>query len=126
MGKGAGFWKKLKDVAKKVGGTIGKVVSWGNTNLFKPLKPLVQPVIELLDPTGIGKKVLNIGGQAADYISDQYNKATGYQPGNNIGQFVDAGVDIAMDTQRYGPNKKYRNVKDYVNRIPKIPSSNWR
>ena len=125
MGKAAGYWKKIKDIAKKVGGTIGKVVSWGNTNLFKPLKPLLQPAIEMLDPTGIGKKILNIGGQAADYISDQYNKATGYQPGNNFSQIVDTGVDFAMDTQRYGGDKRYRNVKDYVNRIPRIPTSNW-
>lgn len=117
MGKGAGFWKKIKDVAKKIGGTVAKVVSWGNENLFKPIKPLLEPVVKMFDPTGIGSKVINIAGQAADWVSDQYKQQTGYTPNNTVGQFVNAGADIAMDTQRYGDDRQYNNFADYANRI---------
>lgn len=117
MGKGAGFWKKIKDIAKKIGGTVAKVVSWGNENIFKPLKPILQPIIGLFDKTGIGSTVLNVAGQAMDWVSDQYNQATGYTPNNTVGQLVNAGTDIALDTQRYGNDKQYNNFTDYANRI---------
>lgn len=117
MGKGAGFWKKIKDVAKKIGGTVAKVVSWGNENIFKPIKPLLEPVVKMFDPTGIGSKVINAAGQAADWVSDQYKQQTGYTPNNTVGQFVSAGTDIAMDTQRYGNDRQYNNFADYANKI---------
>ena len=119
MGKGAGFWKKLKDVAKKIGGTVAKVVSWGNENIFKPIKPLLEPAVKIFDPSGIGSKVLNVASQAGDWVSDQYQKQTGYKPNNTVGQFVNAATDIAVDTQRYGKDKQYRNFADYANRAAK-------
>ena len=89
----------------------------GNENLFKPIKPILQTAVGLFDKTGIGSTVLNIAGQAADWVSDQYHKHTGYTPNNTAGQFVNAVSDIAMDTQRYGDDKQYNNFADYANRL---------
>lgn len=97
----AGIWKKIKKVAKEVSNKAAKAFAWFNTNILQPVKPIVNNVIDMFDPSGLGSKVFT--GVTDGY--DNYLEQTNQKPiDNNIQNITNFGkelFDYTQDTNRY-------------------------
>ena len=79
MGKAAGIWKKVKNVAKTIGGKFKKAFEWANENIIHPNKDIIKRVIEPYDRHGYLTDVIE---KTSDYVhdhTDQDNVDTRYK-----------------------------------------------
>ena len=105
MGKAAGVWKKIKAFAKTTGQKIGKAASWLNENVLKPAGKVIKPVIDIIDPTGLGTKIYDGVTKVIDYGNEHY----GYTPDDSFANTTEFIGDVVMDTQRTKEDKKYKD-----------------
>ena len=103
MGKGAGFWKKVKKVATEIGDGASKAFAWLNTNILQPLKPIIGNVIDMFDESGLGSKVFNVTTD----VYDNYLEQTDQKPDDGFSKFTEIGKDLFEYTQN--PNRYKRN-----------------
>ena len=105
MGKGAGIWKKIKQVGKTIGKGLGKAAAWVNENIYKPGKDLFRPVFDVIDDSGTLNKIADGVSKVIDYGSEKL----GYTPDDSFGQFTEQVGDVILDTQRSDQDKKYKD-----------------
>lgn len=98
MVKFAGYLKRLKNLND----FVGKGAAWLNTNIIKPLKPLIKQGIEM---AGYGQ-YSNLIDTASDVV-DNYARNKNLKISPNFGKYVSDGLDIALDTQRSNNDRKY-------------------
>ena len=103
MAKSAGFLKKLK----KLGGLIGKGISWVNNNIVKPLNPVIDTALDFIPGGGVIKKVKDFASNAADRLlpSAPENK--------QVQEAAKLGADVLLDTQRGPKDRKYIPYGNY-------------
>ena len=108
MGKAAGFLKRLK----KVKDLIGKGASWVNTNIIKPLDPIIDTALGMVPGVGGALKLAKDGVQ--NYLDKNYAVNENKRLTNAVGKFgemmtspeysvagmVGKGIDYLAD--RYG------------------------
>ena len=93
MGKSAGIWKKVKQVAKTIGNNFNKALNWANENLIRKNRNYIDPLLEKLPGGGIAKEVLSMG---SDLLHD-YNEKKGNKVDTSIGDRIHSGIDDAVD-----------------------------
>lgn len=91
MVKFAGYLKRLKNLSD----FVGKGVAWLNTNIVKPLKPLIK---EGIDMAGYGQYT-NLIDTASDVV-DNYARNKNLKISPSFGRYVSDGLNLAMETQR--------------------------
>lgn len=96
MVKSAGFLKKLK----KVGQLIGKGASWVNTNIVKPLRPVIDTALDITGLGSVAKPALNM---ASNWLDNNFGTTQNKQ----IQDATRFGADFLLDTQRAPSQKKY-------------------
>jgi len=111
MGKSAGFWKKVKNVAKTLGDGAGKAFAWANTNILQPLKPILSNVIDMFDQSGLGSKIFNTVSDGYD----NYLEYTNQKPKDGMSQITEFGKDLFEYTQNTGRYKKPFNRNQEMN-----------
>ena len=99
MAKSAGFLKKLK----KLGDLIGKGASWINTNVVKPLRPVIDTGLDMLGVGTIAKPAMNL---ASNWLDNTF----GSTPNKQIQTGINVGADLLLDTQRAPSQRKYGNL----------------
>lgn len=108
MGRSAGFFKKLKNVANQLGSGAAKAFAWANTNLLQPLKPILSNVIDMFDESGLGSKVFNSVTDGYDNYLDYTNQ----KPKDGFSQITEFGkemFDYTQDSNRYRRQPKQYN-----------------
>lgn len=104
MGKAAGIWKKVKNLGKSIGGKFKKAYDWVNENIIRPNKGLINNVVDMVDPTGIGNKIINnVSDWSHDKLHPEDEENTVYDPGyaEPIKNITDNVVQMTQDTNRY-------------------------
>ena len=102
MGRSAGFFKKLKNIASQIGDGAAKAFAWANTNLIQPLKPILSNVIDMFDSSGLGSKLFN--GVTDGY--DNYLEYTNQKPQDGFSQVTQFGKELFEHTQNPGRYKR--------------------
>ena len=103
MVKSAGFLKKLK----KVGQLIGKGAGWVNSNIVKPLKPLINQGISFATSAAGLPMVGTAINAALDAGSNWLDSKYGNNSNKQIQDVTRFGADLLLDTQRAPSQKKY-------------------
>ena len=117
MGKAAGLWKKVKTVAKTIGGDFGRALSWANENLIRKNKKYIDFGLDMIDPTGTARRVKDAVSNGITFVSDKlgYNPDTTW--GDRISNVVD---DVVINTQPYhNPFENATKIND-VGRINQV------
>ena len=96
MVKSAGFLKKLK----KVGQLVGKGAGWVNSNIVKPLRPVIDTALDMTGFGSVAKPILDVG---SNWLDDNF----GTKPNKKFLKGVEFGSDLFLDTQRAPEQKKY-------------------
>ena len=100
MTKSAGFLKKLK----KLGPMLKKGIEWVNTNVVKPLNPVIDTALDFIPYGSTIKGVKNMASKAIDSMSD----GDDYED-PRAQKYIKMGADFLLDTQRSDRDKKYKN-----------------
>lgn len=96
MVKSAGFLKKLK----KIGNLIGKGASWVNTNIVKPLRPMIDTALDMTGLGSVAKPALNV---ASNWLDNNFGSSQNKQ----VQDATRLGADLFLDTQRPSSQRKY-------------------
>ena len=90
MGKFAGFLKRLK----KVKDVIGKGASWINTNIIKPLNPIVDTALGMIPGAGPALKLVKDGVQ--NYLDKNYAVNENKRLTNAVGKFGEMMTSLEL------------------------------
>ena len=99
MVNSAGILKRMK----KLKDFVGKGASWINNNVVKPLRPVIDTGLDIMNLSPM-KKVIDVGSGLVDKWDEYDGRKTNIKPR----QYIEQGMDYLMDSQRTPSERKYK------------------
>ena len=89
---------------KRVKELLGTGISWLNKNVVKPLRPVIDTALDM-SGFSMAKPLVNVGSRYIENVVEPR-----YNVSSRASRYIGDGVDMILDSQRYGKDKKYSAI----------------